>query len=105
MARDDGAICPVCGKQFFPYPQHVFKDKRTKKKVCSYSCILNSKVSKKDERKERVRYTVYCPDGYVAMSTADAGKDMGITAGAVQHLIHKGKLKYEKRPYSERSKT
>lgn len=104
MARDDGGICPVCGKRFFPYPQHVYKDKRTKNRVCSYPCMLNSEVPKKDGRKERFRYTVYCPDGYIASSTSDAGRHMGIKAGAVQWLIRKGELKSEKRPYSERSK-
>lgn len=35
--------CPVCGKQFIPTSQHVYKDKRKgHKNVCSWTCVLQS---------------------------------------------------------------
>ena len=37
------AICPVCQKEFFPAPMHVYKDERNRSKlVCSYPCRLRS---------------------------------------------------------------
>lgn len=35
-------ICPVCGKRFIPAPQHVYKQYKTKKKVCSWTCVIVS---------------------------------------------------------------
>lgn len=34
-------ICPVCGKEFYPALQHVYKNSKGKK-VCSYSCARKS---------------------------------------------------------------
>ena len=87
-------ICPVCGKEFCPTPLHVYKVEG--KKVCSYSCMLNGKEAIPKTR--RVRYTVYCPDGYVAKSLSDAGAHMGKTAGAVRWMVYKGELKCETHP-------
>lgn len=43
--------CPVCGKEFVPAPLHAYKDQRarTKKLVCSYTCM------RKSERMEEYR--------------------------------------------------
>ena len=48
--------CPVCGKIFFPTPAHVYKDKRTPRYVCSWSCVLESerlKEAAKTNKSER----------------------------------------------------
>lgn len=95
-------VCPVCGKEFYPTPLHVYKLGTKKKKVCSYTCMLKAKSKPK---KEPVRYTVYCPDGYVAQSLAEAGRHMGIEAAMVHWMIQKGKLEYETRPFGKRSET
>lgn len=38
------AWCPICGKEFFPTPEHVYRDGRLKyaRPVCSYHCALES---------------------------------------------------------------
>lgn len=35
-------ICPICGKHFFPTPEHVYKN--GKKVFCSYTCFLKGKT-------------------------------------------------------------
>ena len=40
--EDKETICPVCGKPFFVPPRVVYKHKRTKEPVCSWSCVLAS---------------------------------------------------------------
>ena len=103
MARDDGAICPVCGKEFFPYPQHVYR-RPTGMRVCSYSCMLKAQAIEVP-KKGRVRYTVYCPDGFVAKSLNQAGKHMGITADRVLWMVKKGKIRYERYEIEKRRKS
>lgn len=34
--------CPICGKKFIPAPQHVYRDRRSTKMVCSWSCVCES---------------------------------------------------------------
>ena len=94
MIKTDFCICPVCGKEFIGYPNHAYRGKGGKK-VCTYSCMLKAKAAKDDGRAVRVRYTVFCPDGYVAKSTGDAARHMGIKPAAVLWLVHSNQLKHE----------
>ena len=41
-------ICPVCKKSFIPAPKHIYRDKRTNHKVCSWSCVLKSERAMED---------------------------------------------------------
>lgn len=46
--------CPVCGKMYIPAPEHIYKDKRTPRRVCSWKCVCESeklKGGRTDERK------------------------------------------------------
>ena len=46
--------CPVCGKIFYPYPGHVYKDHRSRSRnVCSYGCVLRSERLKQEEAERR----------------------------------------------------
>lgn len=46
--------CPVCGKTFFPFPEHVYKDHRNRSRnVCSYSCVLRSERLKEEAAARR----------------------------------------------------
>lgn len=46
--------CPVCRKTFFPYPEHVYKDARDKKRnVCSWGCVLKSERLKEEAAEGR----------------------------------------------------
>lgn len=45
--------CPVCGKSFFAYPEHVYKDKRTKRLVCSWGCVCKSERLKEEAKAAR----------------------------------------------------
>lgn len=48
--------CPVCGRTFYPTPDHIYKTaKNGGTFVCSYSCSYIPKVVKEDkERKKAV---------------------------------------------------
>lgn len=35
--------CPICSKKFIPAPSHIYKDPKTQRKVCSYSCAVKAK--------------------------------------------------------------
>ena len=43
----DGTICPKCGKEFFPYPEHAYKV--GSKRYCSWTCLnhRNDGIQKK----------------------------------------------------------
>ena len=43
--------CPVCGKVFLPAPQHIYKDKRSSKRVCSWGCVCTSERLKARAKK------------------------------------------------------
>ena len=47
--------CPVCGKDFIPAAQHVYRDKHRKYLVCSYSCMLESQRRKGKVRAKKVK--------------------------------------------------
>ncbi len=47
-------ICPVCKKNFVPAAQHVYRDKHRKYLVCSYTCMLESRRSKREGKVKRV---------------------------------------------------
>lgn len=49
------AKCPVCGKNFIPAPLHVYRDKRGSKKVCSWTCVLESERLKNANQKNKER--------------------------------------------------
>lgn len=34
--------CPVCGMAFIPAPYHAYRDRRSRKRVCSWSCVCES---------------------------------------------------------------
>lgn len=34
--------CPVCGKNFIPAGQHIYKDARNGSLVCTWTCVLKS---------------------------------------------------------------
>nr|DAG44648.1 MAG TPA: NosL protein beta topology, Metal transport [Caudoviricetes sp.] len=46
--------CPVCGKQFYFYPQWVYKEVDSHshvKKFCSYRCLLEFRRKKRINKK------------------------------------------------------
>lgn len=48
--------CPVCGKEFIPAAQHVYKDRRTPYKiVCSWGCVCASERLKNKNKKRNGR--------------------------------------------------
>lgn len=46
------ATCPICGKKFIPAPLHVYRDKRSMKRVCSWSCVCESERLKMGAKKQ-----------------------------------------------------
>lgn len=52
-------VCPVCGKIFFPFPGHVYKDRRPPyKRVCTWGCVLQSEKLKEANAKRKSRKRV-----------------------------------------------
>lgn len=46
--------CQICGNNFVPAPQHVYRDKRAPyKKVCSWGCVCQSQRLKEAGIKPR----------------------------------------------------
>lgn len=39
-----GTICPICGKEFFPYPEHVYS--ANGRRYCSWTCYKTGKETK-----------------------------------------------------------
>ena len=52
-------ICPVCGKSFIPAPMHVYRDKRCRKRVCSWSCVCKSERLKGERKYNERKYNTY----------------------------------------------
>ena len=45
-------VCPVCGKEFIPAPQHVYKVTKWSPPVCSYHCMMDGR-RKRDARRQK----------------------------------------------------
>lgn len=52
----EGTICPKCGKEFFPTPEHVYKENRLR--WCSWSCFSRRKEKKRKQYKIVEQYTL-----------------------------------------------
>lgn len=52
-------VCPVCGNIFFPYPGHVYKDRRYPyRRVCTWGCVCKSQKLKEENAKRKSRKRV-----------------------------------------------
>ena len=51
-----GTICPICGKEFFPYPEHVYRVGG--KRYCSWTCYNRRKEVAKRKWKAIEQYTL-----------------------------------------------
>ena len=40
-------ICPICNKEYYPAPLHIYKIKSTGELVCSYNCQVASEKNYK----------------------------------------------------------
>lgn len=53
------AKCPICGKTFYPTPEHAYRDKRSPyKKVCSWGCVRKSERLKEANKQRNSRKRV-----------------------------------------------
>lgn len=52
----EGTICPKCGKEFFPYPQHIYKC--GSKRYCSWTCFNHKDDGKPSKNKAVLQYTL-----------------------------------------------
>lgn len=46
-------ICPVCGKEFVPAPDHVYKVTKSGAPVCSYHCMMDARRKRDARRKKK----------------------------------------------------
>lgn len=46
-------VCPVCGKEYVPAPQHVYKVKH--RLVCSWGCLRKAEKEAEARKVKRVR--------------------------------------------------
>ena len=52
------ATCPVCGKVFYPSPEHVYHMPASKARVCSYHCMVEAERRHEANKKPRGRKRV-----------------------------------------------
>ena len=52
----DGAICPKCGKEFFPTPVHAYK--HGGKRYCSWTCLNHRDEKPRKSLKHVEQYTL-----------------------------------------------
>lgn len=59
-------ICPICKKRFYPTAQHVYKKAGSKRKVCSWNCVIESekiyKAKLEQKQKGEKNESTYSPD-------------------------------------------
>lgn len=69
-------ICPICGKEFYPAPMHVYK--AGEKLVCSYSCMLKYQSEKKTDRRSKT-VAQYRMDGTLLATYPSVSKAQKLT--------------------------
>lgn len=76
-------ICPVCGKEFYPAPMHVYK--AGEKLVCSYSCMLKYQSEKKTDRRSKIvgQYNMNGDLIAIYSSVSQAMKSTGIDSSCI----------------------
>lgn len=66
----EGTICPVCGKEFFPFPEHAYK--AGGKRYCSWTCLNHRNDGKAGRRYKAVEQ--YTLDGVFVKKFESANK-------------------------------
>lgn len=87
-------FCKKCGKEFYPVPDHVFKDRDGH--YCSWTCFNHRHDGKVDNRWKRV--VQLTPEGEpirVFQSSNQAGEFVGVTAACIRKAC-KTKKKFKK---------
>ena len=80
----EGTICPVCGKEFFPYPEHVYS--ASGKRYCSWTCFTHRSEGKQ-RRKKYKTVEQYTLDGVFIRafdSVNQAAEFMGCCANTIR---------------------
>lgn len=94
-------ICPICGKVFEAYPEHVYTDKRYNskgRKVCTYKCQCESERQREKgiyAKSMKVKTTYKCEDGFVG-TISEIRKHLNRGYCYVKNRIDKGEIKFEK---------
>ena len=80
----DGTICPKCGKEFFPYPDHVYKV--GSQRYCSWTCFSHRDDEKPPKQYHYKAVEQYTLDGEYLRefeSAKKAAEFIGCTASAI----------------------
>lgn len=101
MLDKDANICPICGKEFYPHPEWVYRMNYGMTYVCSYKCTLEAErrqeaSAKEARRKNRIKNSKYkyvFPDGYEAFGLHDACEHAKLTMKTIQYHLSTGKIK------------
>lgn len=100
MLDEDANICPICGKEFYPHPEWVYRTNYGRTFVCSYKCSLEAErrkevAAKESSRKNRIRSSKYkyvFPDGYEAFGIRDACEYASVTMNTIRYQVNTGKI-------------
>lgn len=78
-------ICPVCGKEFYPAPMHVYK--AGDKLACSYSCaVMYRRLAEEKPNRRSKTVAQYSMDGTLLatyLSVSKAQKSTGINSSCI----------------------
>lgn len=89
----EGVICPECGKEFFPFPEHAYKFGGMR--LCSWSCLNSRRKKAKSGRRGIKRVEQYTLDGELVRvfdSVNQAAEYMGCCPETIREVC-RGKQK------------
>ena len=93
----EGTICPKCGKEFFPYPEHVYTAK--KKRYCSWSCFNHRDEAKRVRVYKSKMVQQFTLDGKLIRefkSVNQAAEYMGCSAQTIRNACNGKTMKSPK---------
>ena len=81
-----GKICPKCGKEFYPVPEHVYKDRRIS--YCSWTCFIHrDEIPKKVRWKPVMQLTLDGEPIREFQSANQAAEWVGTSVAYIKHAI------------------
>lgn len=86
-----GSICPVCGKEFFPTPEHVYRAGKGIRTIffCSWSCLNRKDEAKHTPKKGKRRNIVIiqCTQDGKFIKEWESAKEIASVLGLNEALI------------------
>lgn len=95
--KSNKIICPVCGKEFSPAPEHSYHLDNKEKLVCSYNCERQWEKNQKPQRSERSSRKAgvairFVETGEEFKSIAECAEHLNTACSIINHCIKNGYL-------------